>query len=393
MLKIPIETARLRITAFDLGMARSVWRHSLDEGNREFMPDEVFETLGEARKAIAGLIAAYGSARAPQVYPVVLKGGAQIGHVEAAPIALGWEVGYHIAAEQAGKGYATEALQAFLPAIMGELKLERIYGICRADNTASRRVLEKCGFELEFEGSAPYHGGQWRIRRYVYAPGLDTDGKGSYNDLQVIDLQVIITKGGKKTMAQPAGMRESQKRATRDRILAAAKLVCLRQGLFAPADEIAREAGVAHGTIFVHFPTREALRQRVLESLAEEMGAKLHQLAAARRPLEELLYAQIAVLEEYEPFYRGLLEGLASLPEEARGLLLGLQSTLSEHLRPAIEEGRKAGRVKELPLALLFNAWIGLLHAELFAPGQSVLGRRKGELVEGYLALIANETN
>jgi AcrR family transcriptional regulator len=197
-------------------------------------------------------------------------------------------------------------------------------------------------------------------------------------------------------VVRAAGKRQSQKAATREQILEAARRVCLLQGLFPPTDEIAREASVAHGTIFVHFPTREELQLRVLERLAGEMGGRLHELAASKRSIEELLHAHIAVLEEYKPFYKRLLEGLAALPEGARMLLLALQSVLSAHLGAVIEEGQRAGRIKSLPLPLLFNAWIGLVHhyllnAALFAPGESVLKCRKKELIEGYLALITSE--
>ena len=37
-----IETERTIITKFDLSMAESVHRNSLDEDNRRFVPDEVF---------------------------------------------------------------------------------------------------------------------------------------------------------------------------------------------------------------------------------------------------------------------------------------------------------------------------------------------------------------
>ena len=40
-----IETDRLVITKFDESMIESVHLNSLDEDNRKFVPDEVFETL------------------------------------------------------------------------------------------------------------------------------------------------------------------------------------------------------------------------------------------------------------------------------------------------------------------------------------------------------------
>ena len=59
-------------------------------------------------------------------------------------------------------------MKAFLPVIMKELWIRRISGICDADNRASRRVMEKCGFGLEYEGPGDYQGEQKAICRYTY---------------------------------------------------------------------------------------------------------------------------------------------------------------------------------------------------------------------------------
>ena len=40
-----IETERLIITEFDISMAESVYKNSLDEDTRRFLPDEVFESV------------------------------------------------------------------------------------------------------------------------------------------------------------------------------------------------------------------------------------------------------------------------------------------------------------------------------------------------------------
>ena len=44
-----IKTERLFITKFTLEMAEAVHLNSLDEDNRKFNPDEVFETLEDAQ--------------------------------------------------------------------------------------------------------------------------------------------------------------------------------------------------------------------------------------------------------------------------------------------------------------------------------------------------------
>ena len=164
-----IETKRLIITQFTMDMAQAVHLQSLDEDNRRFVPDEVFETVEDAADTVGFLMGVYENGDGPLVYPVLLKDGTYIGYVQAVPFDDGtWEIGYHIGADYTKKGYATEAVKAFLPVILPKLGLSRIKGICLADNKASMKVMERCGFTKEFEGEGPYQGNERRICRYYF---------------------------------------------------------------------------------------------------------------------------------------------------------------------------------------------------------------------------------
>lgn len=164
-----IETDRLTITEFTPDMAQAVHENSLDEDNRRFVPDEVFETVEEAAKTIEFLMSQYGSCEGPLVYPVLIRDGANIGYVQAVPLGDGvWEVGFHIGGTYTKNGYATEAVRAFLPVIMNIIGIRQISGICLAENIASRRVMEKCGFVPEFEGTGDYQGEKREICKYNY---------------------------------------------------------------------------------------------------------------------------------------------------------------------------------------------------------------------------------
>lgn len=164
-----IETERLIITEFTMDMAQAVHLNSLDEDNRRFVPDEVFETVEEAADTIGFLMSVYENGGGPLVYPVLLKDGTNVGYVQAVPLDDGtWEVGYHIGGSYTGKGYATEAVKAFLPVIMPRLGISRIAGICLTDNKGSVKVMERCGFVKEFEGVGPYQGEERNICKYFY---------------------------------------------------------------------------------------------------------------------------------------------------------------------------------------------------------------------------------
>lgn len=164
-----IETKRLKITELTMDMAESVHKESLDEDNRRFVPDEVFETVEEATETVEFLIGVYENGNGPLVYPVLLKDGTYIGYVQAVPFDDGtWEVGYHIGKNYTKQGYATEAVTAFLPAIMKLLGITEIAGICLADNKSSVKVMERCGFTKLYEGIGNYQGEEREICKFVY---------------------------------------------------------------------------------------------------------------------------------------------------------------------------------------------------------------------------------
>lgn len=164
-----IKTDRLIITKFTPDMAEAVHINSLDEDNRKFNPDEVFETIDDAKGVVEFLMSVYENGDGPLVYPVLLLDGTNVGYVQAVPLDDGkWEIGYHIGKAYTGKGYATEAVKAFLPVIMQRLGITEMLGICVAENVASIKVLEKSGFKKEFEGIGSYQGEDREICKFTY---------------------------------------------------------------------------------------------------------------------------------------------------------------------------------------------------------------------------------
>lgn len=150
-------------------MVEAVHINSLDEDNRRFVPDKVFETIEDAAETVEFLMGVYEGGDGPLVYPVLLKDGTYIGYVQAVPFEDGtWEIGYHIGGNYTKQGYATEAVNAFLPVIMEQIGITQIAGICLAENKASVKVMERCGFTKLYEGVGNYQGQERLICRYVY---------------------------------------------------------------------------------------------------------------------------------------------------------------------------------------------------------------------------------
>jgi AcrR family transcriptional regulator len=86
----------------------------------------------------------------------------------------------------------------------------------------------------------------------------------------------------------PARKPRADAQRNRERILEVAKEVFTRDGAAASLDDIARQAGIGPGTLYRHFPTRDALIEAVYRSEVEKLAAAEQRFAAAMPPLEAL---------------------------------------------------------------------------------------------------------
>jgi AcrR family transcriptional regulator len=94
----------------------------------------------------------------------------------------------------------------------------------------------------------------------------------------------------KKKLSPPPPARKPRADATRnrERILEVAKDVFTRDGAAASLDDIARRSGIGSGTLYRHFPTRDALIEAVYRSEVEKLAAAEQRFAATLPPLEAL---------------------------------------------------------------------------------------------------------
>ena len=91
----------------------------------------------------------------------------------------------------------------------------------------------------------------------------------------------------KRSQPAPRKKRTDAQR-NRERILDVAKEAFTRFGASASLDEIARQAGVGRGTLYRHFPTRDALIEAVYRSEVEKLAAAERKFGETMPPIEAL---------------------------------------------------------------------------------------------------------
>jgi AcrR family transcriptional regulator len=148
----------------------------------------------------------------------------------------------------------------------------------------------------------------------------------------------------------------------RERILEAAKDAFTRSGASTSLDDIAKQAGVGPGTLYRHFPTRDALLEAVYRTEVEKLAAAARDFGESMPPLDALrawmlLFVDyIAAKQIIAPALNTLVGGASKLYEGSRGQIKGAIDALAQR---AIESGDIRSDLE--PFDLL-RALIGVSH-------------------------------
>jgi AcrR family transcriptional regulator len=148
----------------------------------------------------------------------------------------------------------------------------------------------------------------------------------------------------------------------RERILEVAKEAFTRSGANASLDDIAKEAGVGAGTLYRHFPTRDALIEAVYRTEVEKLAAAQKEFSgnlppiAALRAWMLLFVDYIATKQIIGPALNSLVGGPSKLYEGSRAQVQGAIDAL---VKRAIKNGDIR---RDLEPFDLLRALIGVSH-------------------------------
>jgi AcrR family transcriptional regulator len=161
----------------------------------------------------------------------------------------------------------------------------------------------------------------------------------------------------------------------RGRILDVAKEAFTRFGANASLDEIAKQAGVGAGTLYRHFPTRDALIEAVYRSEVEKLAAAERKFTETMPPIDALrtwmllFVDHIAAKQIIAPALNSVVGGSSKLYEGSRGLIHGAIDAL-------VKRAIKSGEIRsDLDPFDLLRALIGVSHVAS-GPGWQQSARR-----------------
>jgi AcrR family transcriptional regulator len=179
-----------------------------------------------------------------------------------------------------------------------------------------------------------------------------------------------------KKRSQPAQRKpRTDAQRNRERILEVAKEAFTRSGADASLDDIAKHAGVGAGTLYRHFPTRDALIEAVYRSEVEKLAAAERKFTETMSPIDALrtwmlqFVDHIAAKQIIAPALNSFVGGPSKLYEGSHGLIHGTIDTL-------VKRAIRSGDIRrDLDPFDLLRALIGVSHVAT-GPGWQQSARR-----------------
>jgi len=188
--------------------------------------------------------------------------------------------------------------------------------------------------------------------------------------------------------------RKEQKEKTRAGLVIQAEVLFARHGISSTTTaDIAKALKVSHGTLFVHFPTRDDLIKAVVDEFGEKLSAALGDRCSEDLKLKELLKAHISVLAEFEDFYLRLISESQSLPPHIRSIFYAINASLSYRFYRAAKADMDKGAIKKMTQIQFFNTWMSLvqyhvMNRDLFSEKTPILNEIGDELLKQFFYLI-----
>jgi AcrR family transcriptional regulator len=153
-----------------------------------------------------------------------------------------------------------------------------------------------------------------------------------------------------------------------ERLLAAALAVYADKGVDASLKEVADHAGLGVGTVYRHFPTREALQEAVLSDHLETLRSRAAELAQAR-PAADALVDWLGEFITHFTQYRGLARAFLPMLSDRRTPLGHACTDMRTAGAMLLEGAQRAGAVRaDLDAGTLLRLVSGIAMAAEYAP-------------------------
>jgi AcrR family transcriptional regulator len=154
-------------------------------------------------------------------------------------------------------------------------------------------------------------------------------------------------------------LKRADARRNRLQILEAAEISFAEHGIGVPIDDIARRAGVGVGTVYRHFPTKEALAGAVIITRMEHLATEAEDLEKSDDP-GGAFFTFLARLADEGTAKRDLIEALTGAGVDFKAISGDVRPRLEESSGKLLVMAQKAGKVRpDVEMSEIFGLVMG----------------------------------
>jgi AcrR family transcriptional regulator len=143
----------------------------------------------------------------------------------------------------------------------------------------------------------------------------------------------------------PRPMRADARR-NYDKILATARIVFTERGTDSSLDEIAKRAGVGPGTLYRHFPTREALVDALMQDWTDRVSADADAAIATGQPAREMLLGWFEHFIDHITLHRGAASKICAAMDDPASPMYRKCRVMSDANRRVIDHLDEDGELR-----------------------------------------------
>ncbi len=190
--------------------------------------------------------------------------------------------------------------------------------------------------------------------------------------------------------------RQVQKQFTREKIINAAKQIFIEKGIISTATaQIAEAAGVAHGTLFLHFSNKEELVLELLDVELKKFSDNIKKLISETSDIVTILDQYLNLIQAEEGFFSSLARELPGYKAKLRRKILFRESFLREHFYRVIKKGIEQNIYADIDITSALTFLFGTLNYYLslktsFVQDGSVIEKFHDLIIDIFMKILEN---
>jgi len=192
--------------------------------------------------------------------------------------------------------------------------------------------------------------------------------------------------------------RELQKKKTRQHLLETARDAFISKGFLQTSTaEISKKAGVAHGTLFVHFKSKDILIVEIIDEVLDLVSEEMQKLGSKTDNPLEMLELYLDFLIEQEDLFSVLARELPFYQEELRRKIIFREAIIRENFHTELADGIARGEFRDIDVSSALNFLFGVINLYLsrktsYISEGSVIAKFKPSILRTFQQMIY-ETN